>query len=26
LPIFQKDMYKNMKENHLYTLKELRLW
>lgn len=25
LPIFQKDMYKNMKENHLYTLKELGL-
>lgn len=25
LPIFQKDIYKNMKENHLYTLKELGL-
>lgn len=25
LPIFQNDMYKNMKENHLYTLKELGL-
>ena len=25
VPLFRNDMYKNMKENHLYTLKELGL-
>lgn len=25
IPFFKKDIYKNMKENHLYTLKELGL-